>query len=118
MLAAAGHSTGVRRPRLADLTDRQVDVLRLLATGLSNREIAERLVISPRTAERHVQDVYDKIGLSTRAGAALYAMEHGLWTDLGRSTQARRGRRAETRDMSATSTRHTSSTPHCSPARS
>ena len=78
VLAAAGHSTGVRRPRVADLTDRQVDVLRLLATGLSNREIAERLVISPRTAERHVQDLYSKIGLSTRAGAALYAMEHGL----------------------------------------
>jgi HD-GYP domain-containing protein (c-di-GMP phosphodiesterase class II) len=78
VLAAAGHRTGVRRPRVADLTDRQVDVLRLLAAGLSNREIAERLVISPRTAERHVQDVYVKIGLSTRAGAALYAMEHGL----------------------------------------
>ena len=42
------------------------------------RAIAARLVISPRTAERHVQDVYSKIGLSTRAGAALYAMEHGL----------------------------------------
>ena len=63
---------------MADLTDRQLDVLRLLAAGLSNREIAERLVISPRTAERHAQDVYRKIGLSTRAGAALYAMEHGL----------------------------------------
>jgi DNA-binding NarL/FixJ family response regulator len=49
-----------------------------MAAGLSNREIARRLVISPRTAERHVQDVYERIGVSTRAGAALFAMEHGL----------------------------------------
>ena len=53
-------------------------MLRLLAAGLSNRQIAALLVISPRTAERHVQDVYDKIGLSFRTAAALYAMEHGL----------------------------------------
>jgi DNA-binding NarL/FixJ family response regulator len=57
-------------------------VLRLMAAGLSNPEIARRLVISRRTAEHHVQDVYQRIGSSTRAGAALYAMEHGL---LGRS---------------------------------
>ena len=78
VLEAAGHRVGARRPRPAGLTDRQVEVLRLLASGLSNRQIAARLVVSPRTAERHVQDVYDKIGLSSRAGAALYAMEHGL----------------------------------------
>ena len=78
VLEAAGHRVGARRPRPAGLTDRQVEVLRLLAAGLSNKQIAARLVVSPRTAERHVQDVYDKIGLSSRAGAALYAMEHGL----------------------------------------
>jgi HD-GYP domain-containing protein (c-di-GMP phosphodiesterase class II) len=78
VLEAAGHRAGVRRPRPAGLTDRQLEVLRLLASGLSNRQIAARLMVSPRTAERHVQDVYDKIGLSSRAGAALYAMEHGL----------------------------------------
>ena len=60
------------------LTERQVEVLRLVAVGSSNRDIAERLVISTRTAEHHVQDIYLKIGTSTRAGAALYAMEHGL----------------------------------------
>ncbi len=49
-----------------------------MAAGLSNPEIARRLVISRRTAEHHVQDVYQRIGVSTRAGAALYAMEHGL----------------------------------------
>ena len=62
----------------AGLTDREVEVLRLLAGGRSNREIATRLVISPRTAEHHVQHIYTKIGGSTRAAAALFAMEHGL----------------------------------------
>jgi len=78
VLAAAGHRTGVRRTRPADLTERQVAVLRLMARGLSNRQIGRELVISARTAEHHVQDVYAKIGVSTRAGAALFAMEHGL----------------------------------------
>lgn len=78
VLEAAGHRSGTRRPRPAGLSDRQLQVLRLLAAGLSNKQIAAHLVVSPRTAERHVQDVYTKIGLSSRAGAALYAMEHGL----------------------------------------
>jgi HD-GYP domain-containing protein (c-di-GMP phosphodiesterase class II) len=78
VLRAAGLSVGTRRPRPAKLTERQVEVLRLVAGGLSNREIAERLVISARTAEHHVQDVYARIGVSSRAGAALFAMEHGL----------------------------------------
>lgn len=78
VLEAAGLRTGARRTRPADLTDRQVEVLRLVAQGLSNHEIAKRLVISRRTAEHHVQDIYLKIGASTRAGAALFAMEHGL----------------------------------------
>jgi HD-GYP domain-containing protein (c-di-GMP phosphodiesterase class II) len=75
--AAAGGGKPARR-RPAGLTDRQIDVLRLVADGLSNRAIAERLVISPRTAEHHVQDVYAKLGVSSRAAAALLAMEHGL----------------------------------------
>ncbi|MGQ0735970.1 MAG: HD domain-containing phosphohydrolase [Acidobacteriota bacterium] len=62
----------------AGLTDREVDVLRLVARGLSNKEIAHRLVISSRTAEHHVQHVYRKIGSSTRAAAALFAMEHDV----------------------------------------
>lgn len=76
VLRASGQRSRPSRP--ADLTERQVEVLRLLAQGLSNREIARRLVISSRTAEHHVQDVYLKIGASTRAAAALFAMEHGL----------------------------------------
>ena len=60
------------------LTDREVEVLRLVAAGRTNRQIAEDLIVSPRTAEHHVQHVYAKIGSSTRAAASLFAMEHGL----------------------------------------
>jgi DNA-binding NarL/FixJ family response regulator len=62
----------------AGLTDREVEVLRLVAQGHSNREIARRLVISRRTAEHHVQHIYTKIGVSSRAAAALFAMDHHL----------------------------------------
>ena len=61
-------------PRAAGLLSRrETEVLRLLADGLSNREIAERLFISPKTAEHHVSRIYSKLGLSTRAEAAAYA---------------------------------------------
>lgn len=60
------------------LSDREVEVLRLVARGLSNREVASELHISRRTAEHHVQHIYGKIGASTRAAAAMFAMEHGL----------------------------------------
>jgi DNA-binding NarL/FixJ family response regulator len=79
VLATTGHHGEGRRVRPAGLSPRQVEVLRLVAAGLSNKEIAARLVISPRTAEHHVQDVYLRIGVATRAGAALFAMEHGLF---------------------------------------
>ncbi|HSK52772.1 MAG TPA: LuxR C-terminal-related transcriptional regulator, partial [Clostridia bacterium] len=49
-----------------------------VALGRSNREIAERFTISPRTAEHHVQHVYTKIGVSSRAAAAMFALEHDL----------------------------------------
>ncbi len=78
VLVASGLPRRARRTLPGALTRRQVDVLRLVAAGRSNREIAAELVISPRTAEHHVQDVYARIGVATRAGAALYAMEHGL----------------------------------------
>jgi len=77
--AAAGAARPRRRPPApAGLSHRQIEVLRLLAQGLTNRQIAERLVVSPRTAEHHVQDVYVKIGMASRAGAALFAVEHQL----------------------------------------
>jgi HD-GYP domain-containing protein (c-di-GMP phosphodiesterase class II)/DNA-binding CsgD family transcriptional regulator len=82
VIEAAGQPVPrVRTPWPVGLSDREVEVLRLVAHGLSNRAIADRLVISPRTAEHHVQHIYAKIGGSTRAAAAMFAMEHGLLRD-------------------------------------
>ena len=79
VLAAAGHEPGTaRRVWPAGLTDREVDVLRLATHGLSNTQIGATLFISPKTAGHHIQHIYDKIGVSTRAGAAIFAMEHDL----------------------------------------
>jgi DNA-binding NarL/FixJ family response regulator len=60
------------------LTNREVEVLRLLARGRTNKEIASALGISPRTAQHHVIHIYEKIERNSRAGAALFAVEHGL----------------------------------------
>jgi DNA-binding NarL/FixJ family response regulator len=76
--AGLGRPGRVHVDRPASLSDREVEVLRLLARGLSNRDIARNLVVSPRTAEHHVQHIYTKIGVSSRAAAALFAMEHDL----------------------------------------
>ncbi len=79
VLDAAGHArTRVRTPAPAGLSEREIEVLRAMARGLGNRAIAERFSISPRTAEHHVQHIYTKIGVSSRAAAALFAMEHDL----------------------------------------
>jgi len=82
VLEAAGRSRpGTRGAWPTGLSDREVEVLRLVAAGSSNRGVAEALVISPRTAEHHVQHIYAKIGVSTRAAAAMFAMQHGLLRD-------------------------------------
>jgi HD-GYP domain-containing protein (c-di-GMP phosphodiesterase class II) len=81
MAAAVIEAVGIRRSRTAwpnDLTDREVEVLRLTARGLSNKEIAASLVVSPRTVQNHLAAAYDKTGRRTRAGAAVFAVEHGL----------------------------------------
>ncbi len=78
VLTAAGHRPTRRQARPDGLTTREVEVLRLLARGLSNREIAERLVISPKTASHHVEHIYAKTGTANRALASLYAANHGL----------------------------------------
>jgi DNA-binding CsgD family transcriptional regulator len=84
VLAAAGHRVQRgRRPFVAGLTEREVEVLRLVARGHSKKEIAARLVIAEKTADNHVQHIYEKIGVSTRAGATLFAMEQHLLTDAG-----------------------------------
>src|SRR5499433_3745332 len=81
VLAAAGHRAARRREGPAGLTAREVDVLRLLARGMSSREIASQLVISPKTARNHIEHIYVKIGASSRATASLFAMQHGLLSD-------------------------------------
>jgi DNA-binding CsgD family transcriptional regulator len=81
VLGAAGHRVLRRRDGPAGLTAREVEVLRLLARGLTNKEIAQRLVISPKTVSNHVEHIYAKIGASSRAAAGLFAMQHGLLPD-------------------------------------
>jgi HD-GYP domain-containing protein (c-di-GMP phosphodiesterase class II)/DNA-binding CsgD family transcriptional regulator len=79
VLEAAGHTVEPLRSEWpAGLTSREVEVLQLAARGLSNREIGASLSISPKTADHHIQHIYTKIGVSTRAGAAIFAMEHDL----------------------------------------
>jgi HD-GYP domain-containing protein (c-di-GMP phosphodiesterase class II)/DNA-binding CsgD family transcriptional regulator len=85
-VAAVIEAAGGPRPRRewpADLTDREVEVLRLAARGLSNNAIAATLVISPRTVQHHMAHIYDKTGRRSRAGNALFAMEHGLLEPVG-----------------------------------
>jgi HD-GYP domain-containing protein (c-di-GMP phosphodiesterase class II) len=78
VLAAAGHSVSSRREWPAGLTAREVDVLRLVARGLSSKQIATELVITPKTARNHIEHIYAKIDASSRVGASLFATEHGL----------------------------------------
>lgn len=61
-----------------EVTARELQVLRLVAEGRTNREIADELVISPKTVERHLSNVYTKLGLSNRAAATAYAYDHNL----------------------------------------
>ncbi len=83
VLAAAGHDepsllTGTRQRHPGGLTRREVEVLRLAARGLTTQQIATRLYISPKTSDHHIQHVYDKIGVSSRGAAALWAMQHAI----------------------------------------
>jgi len=87
VLAAAGQGRRARRAWPGGLSDREVEVLGLLAAGFSVTQIARRLVISPKTADHHVQHIYTKLGVSTRAAAALYAMEHDLLPSEGGARQ-------------------------------
>jgi DNA-binding CsgD family transcriptional regulator len=79
VLTAAGQlarrTTGAR---LAGLTPREIEVLRLIAAGDTAKEAARKLDIAPKTADNHIQSLYSKISVTTRAGAALFALEQGL----------------------------------------
>lgn len=78
VLGVAGHRATLRIEGPAGLTRREIEVLRLVARGCSNKDVAARLVISPKTAGSHIEHIYAKVGVSTRAEAALFAVQHGL----------------------------------------
>jgi DNA-binding NarL/FixJ family response regulator len=79
VLAAAGQPRRpVPLPRPAGLSERECEVLGLIARGMATKQVARQLGISPKTCDHHIQRLYRKTGLSTRAGATLFALEHGL----------------------------------------
>ena len=82
VLRASGHRVPRQREYPAGLTLREVEVLRLLARGLANKEIAAQLFISLKTVGNHVEHIYRKIGASNRAMAGLFAQRHGLMVDV------------------------------------
>jgi HD-GYP domain-containing protein (c-di-GMP phosphodiesterase class II)/DNA-binding CsgD family transcriptional regulator len=88
VLSAAGHDSRARRDWPAGLTAREVTVLQLVARGLSAKEIAARLVISPKTARNHVEHIYAKAGVSNRAQASLFAMRYGPLTEADERLEA------------------------------
>jgi HD-GYP domain-containing protein (c-di-GMP phosphodiesterase class II) len=81
VLGAAGHRVPRRREGPAGLTPREVEVLTLLARGLSNKQIGVHLTISAKTVGNHVEHIYAKIDASSRAAASLFAMQHALLPD-------------------------------------
>jgi DNA-binding CsgD family transcriptional regulator len=86
-VAAVVTAAGLPKPkttRPCGLTDREEQVLGLVARGLQTKQVARALGISTKTADRHIQNTYAKIGVSTRAAAAVFAMRHGLvaWGEL------------------------------------
>ena len=86
-VAAVLEAAGQRAPRLerpAGLTEREAEVVAMLARGLQTKQVARALGISVKTADRHIQNAYRKIGVSSRAAATVFAMEHGLvaWGEL------------------------------------
>jgi HD-GYP domain-containing protein (c-di-GMP phosphodiesterase class II) len=78
VLVAAGQSAAPRAPDRRELSDRELEVLRLVARGLTNKEVAGALDLSPKTVSRHLEHIYEKIGVTTRAGATMVAMQRGL----------------------------------------
>jgi DNA-binding NarL/FixJ family response regulator len=93
MVRAVVEAAGQPAPqaeRPAGLTEREAEIVGLLARGLQTKQMAGALHISIKTADRHIQNAYRKMGVSSRAAAILFAMEHGLvsWGDLLRTPAA------------------------------
>src|SRR5258708_11629351 len=78
VLAGAGQSPGKRQTGPAGLTPRELEVLILIARGASNRQVAQTLGITAKTAGTHIERIYSKTGASTRSTVTLFAMQHGL----------------------------------------
>jgi DNA-binding NarL/FixJ family response regulator len=76
--ASGGERVRLRPARPGSLSEREIEVLRLMVHGLTNKQIAARLYLSPKTVGHHVEHIYNKIGVSSRAAAALFSMETGL----------------------------------------
>ena len=73
----------LRHPPADGLTTREVEVLRLVTGGLTNRQLAEALGISTRTVDAHLRSVYAKLGVKSRSAATRWAVEHHLVGDIG-----------------------------------
>jgi HD-GYP domain-containing protein (c-di-GMP phosphodiesterase class II) len=78
VLSAAGHKARPQPHRPGGLTDREIEVLCLVARGLTNKEVASTLQISVKTAGHHLENIYGKLGVTTRSAAALFAMQHDM----------------------------------------
>ena len=78
VLAATGHEPQRQRSAPAELTEREVEVLRLIARGRTSAEAASELGIQPKTVSSHIKHIYAKIDASNRSVATLFAMQHGL----------------------------------------
>jgi HD-GYP domain-containing protein (c-di-GMP phosphodiesterase class II) len=81
VLTSAGQAVSRRRRGPRELTPREVEVTRLLARGRSKPQIARRLTLASKTVDAHTQHIYAKLGVSTRAGLTLYALQQGLLED-------------------------------------
>ena len=77
LLALTRGEVGQERPSIPTLTEREQDVLRLLAQGMTNKEIAQTLFLSVRTIEAHLRNIYGKLAVASRTEAVLWAVQHG-----------------------------------------
>jgi DNA-binding CsgD family transcriptional regulator len=81
VLETAGHRVERGRARggyPGGLTNREIEVLRLVSRGLTNKQVAQKLDMSSRSVGQHLAHAYEKIGVTTRAGAAMFAMKNGI----------------------------------------